>query len=55
MYRILALPWPRYTDAFKSNESSFEGGNLIVGHSQITKYGPRITWNKFKLQDMALG
>ena len=28
---------------------------LIIGHSQITKYGPRVFWKKYRLGDMALG
>ena len=81
--RIIAIPWPKYSDALKNDNSSFEGGNLIVGnefwrssnfydiksktlpdniqnyliigHSQITKHGPRVRWKKYRLGDMALG
>ena len=53
-YRIIIVPWPQYTDALKRN-STFEGGNLIDGHVQNTKYGSRIRWKKHKLSDMALG
>ena len=28
---------------------------LIIGHSQITKHGPRVFWKKYRLGDMALG
>ena len=27
----------------------------ILGHSQITKHGPRVRWKKYRLGDMALG
>ena len=53
-HRIIIVPWPQYTDALKRN-STFEGGNLIDGHVQNTKYGSRIRWKKHKLSDMALG
>ncbi len=29
-YRIMILPWPEFTDAYKSN-SSTKGGNAIFG------------------------
>ena len=29
---MIAIPWPKYSDAFKNDNSSFEGGNLIVGN-----------------------
>jgi hypothetical protein len=29
---MIAIPWPKYSDAFKNGNSSFEGGNLIVGN-----------------------
>ena len=32
LIRIIAIPWPKYSDAYKSDNSSFEGGNLIVGN-----------------------
>jgi hypothetical protein len=80
---MIAIPWPKYSDAFKSGDSGFEGGNLIVGnefcrsrnsydiksktlpdniqkiliigHSKISKHGPRVRWKKYRLGDMALG
>ena len=30
--RMIAIPWPKYSDAFKNDNSSFEGGNFIVGN-----------------------
>ena len=32
LIRMIAIPWPKYSDAFKNDNSSFEGGNLIVGN-----------------------
>ena len=32
LIRMIAIPWPKYSDAFKKDNSSFEGGNLIVGN-----------------------
>ena len=29
---MIAIPWPKYSDAFKSDNSSFEGGESIVGN-----------------------
>ena len=29
---MIAIPWPKYSDALKNDNSSFEGGNLIVGN-----------------------
>eukprot|EP00093_Oithona_nana_P011901 11901.XXX_196737_196999_1 [CDS] Oithona nana genome sequencing. len=47
-YRIIIIPWPAYTDAFKTtaNIKRKGGGNLIEGHLKVTEYGPRIYWKK---------
>ena len=56
-HRIVIVPWPAYTDAFKAKDQKPEGngGNLIEGHVRITKYGPRIFWKKHKLLQMPMG
>ena len=68
---MIIIPWPDYTDAFKSSQNQGVG-NLIEGtlesifylllrlcffpgHLKITDYGPRIYWKKHHLPDMPMG
>ncbi len=56
--RLLVIPWPPFTDAYKKdrfNQVVRKGGDVIIGRMKVTSYGPRFYWRKLKMDDMPLG